>query len=90
MGKILKTKIEYFANAFNAVIEGVEAHNFAPFMDTNHEAARARSSSRRWNRPYCVSLQHAKDGLNTNINGSQARFKLRMGPYGFHSTDGLK
>ena len=43
MGKNSKPRLNIFADAYNAVIEGVEAHNFAHLWIQTHDAG-TRSS----------------------------------------------
>ena len=89
--KFLKPRLNIFANAYNAVIEGVEAHNFAPFMDTNPRG----SASKKFKAvggidPTVFPYNTPKTDLIRILTEAKQDLNYEWGLYGFHSTDGLK
>ena len=90
--KFLKPKINIFADAYNAVLEGVEAHNFAPFVDTN---PRLLGASKKFKAvggidPTVFPYNTPKTDLTRILTQAKQDLNYEWGLYGFHSADGLK
>ena len=86
-----KPHVNIFADAYNAIIEGVEAHNFAPFIDTNPQAgASMKFKAVGGIDPTVFPYNTPKTDLMRIVKQAKQDVNYQWGLYGFHSADGLK
>ena len=88
----VKPKLNIFSNAYNAVIEGMEGHNFAPFIDTNPKAIEKNQKFKGVGGidPTVFPYNTSAFALGKILKRFKQDPNYEWGLYGFHSNDGIK